>query len=400
MIEHCQYYTKNIYSKLLVDKIDVESPNIVLDMGVGDGSLTMAAFNKWSNAQYIALDIDEKNCEAIRNFSPKIKIILEDGLSPRFNEKLKIKVGSVDVAICNPPYHKIKVEKSQEIIFKNAYLDSCISNHNITSDIIFLANNLSLLKENGSLGIILPDGLLTRADLRSLRADLVNNHTLKYIIQLPDRIFNKTEARTHILILTKGKSQYSTVSLLKADFNGNCIDRIEIQKYSLIERMDFDFQKWNLSHKRDGITLSDINVEISRGSFSHKELKNFDIRYFHTTNFNNNKFLSNEKQDYQWSNKIIAEEGDILMARVGKRCVGKLAIVKKGNILISDCVYRIRVPEIYRKIVWNLFNSSFGEEWINVYSHGVCAQVISKKDLLGFPININLKNMVLLSVTA
>lgn len=393
MIDYCQYYTKNIYSKLLVDKIDVESPNIVLDMGVGDGSLTMAAFNRWSNAQYIALDIDEKNCETIRNFSSKIKIILDDGLSPRFNEKLKIKVGSVDVAICNPPYHKIKVEKSQEIIFKSAYLDSCISNHNVTSDIIFLANNLSLLRENGSLGIILPDGLLTRADFRSLRADLVNNHTLRYIIQLPDRIFNKTEARTHILILTKGKSQYSTVSLLKADFGGICIDRIEIQKCNLIERMDFNFQKWNLIHKREGITLSDINVQIARGSFSHKELKNLDNRYFHTTNFNNNKFISIEKQEYQWSNKIIAEEGDILMARVGKRCVGKLAYIETGNILISDCVYRIRVPKMYRRIVWDTLNSSYGKEWIKVYSHGVCAQVISKRDLLGFPLNINIKKM-------
>ena len=395
MIEHCQYYTKNIYSKLLVDKIDVESPNIVLDMGVGDGSLTMAAFNKWSNAQYIALDIDEKNCEAIRNFSPKIKIILEDGLSPRFNEKLKIKVGSVDVAICNPPYHKIKVEKFQETIFKNAYLDSCINYHNITSDILFLANNLSLLRENGSLGIILPDGLLTRADFRTLRSDLVNNHTLRYIIQLPDRIFNKTEARTHILILTKGKSQYSSVSLLKADNYGNCIDRIEIQKYSLIERMDFNFQKWNLIHRNEGISLRDINAEIARGSFSHKELREANIRYFHTTNFNNNKFFSIEDQEYKWRNKIIAEKGDILMARVGKRCVGKLAYIEQGNILISDCVYRIRVPEIYRRLVWDLLNSSYGEEWIKVFSHGVCAQVISKGDLLGFRLNINLKNMAL-----
>jgi len=390
MINYSQYYTNNIYSQLLVEKIDIESPGLILDMGVGDGSLTKAAIRRWSEANYIAIDLDQRNCDAMQGFSSRLRIIREDGLKPNLNESLKIKVGSVDVAICNPPYQKIKAHKSQEIIFTRANLNSCINNKNITSDIVFLANNLSLLKENGYLGIILPDGLLTRADLQNLRADLLYNHTLKYIIQLPDKIFNKTEARTHIIILSKGKSQYSKVTLLLANSRGEYTDQIEIQKEYLVERMDFNFHKWKLLNKIKGITFGDIKVEITRGSFTHKELKEMDIEYFHTIHFNNNIFLNFNKRENNWKNKIFAESGDILMARVGKRCAGKLAIIEHGSSILSDCVYRIRVPELYRKIAWDLLNSNFGRDWIKVHSHGVCAQVISKKDLLNFPVFLNL----------
>jgi len=142
--------------------------------------------------------------------------------------------------------------------------------------------------------------------------------------------------------------------------------------------------------KIKGITFGDIKVEITRGSFTHKELKEMDIEYFHTIHFNNNIFLNFNKRENNWKNKIFAESGDILMARVGKRCAGKLAIIEHGSSILSDCVYRIRVPELYRKIAWDLLNSNFGRDWIKVHSHGVCAQVISKKDLLNFPVFLNL----------
>lgn len=59
------------------------------------------------------------------------------------------------------------------------------------------------LRDGRELGIILPDSVMTNHYYNDLRKDLLFNHNIKCIIQLPDNIFNKTEARTHILIIQK-----------------------------------------------------------------------------------------------------------------------------------------------------------------------------------------------------
>ena len=81
-----------------------------------------------------------------------------------------------------------------------------------------------------------------------------------------------------------------------------------------------------------------------------------------------------------------AREGDILLARVGKRCIGKVAIIESGRINISDCVYRIRPPEGMAEYLLDSFLSDKGQRWFEAHAHGVCAKVISKRDLLQFPV--------------
>jgi len=382
MIELSQYYTQQLFSRLLVNSIDFDLPSVILDIGVGDGSLTKAALDRWVNAKFIAIDIDKKNCENLRTYSDLIIIANEDGLDPSINRKLKIKFGSVDVAICNPPYGLIVNEKLYEPIFKRANLNSCLKLKRIPSDIVFFANNISMLRQGGQLGIILPDGVLTRKDLKDLRKDIIYNHTLKFIIQLPDNIFKGTEAKTHILILSKGKSNYSHVNLMLADENGQCSNALRIDKFKLIERMDYSYHLGNSQNKeRRGENLRDIGVVINRGSFTHKELKILCIDHLHTTNINNIDFES-DSIPVQFQSKVTVSHDDIIMARVGKRCIGKIARIQSGEYLISDCLYRIRVPKPFLSKVWEFLNSLDGINWMNSVAHGVCSKVISKEDLL------------------
>ncbi len=381
-----QYYTQQIYSKLLINTIDVEYPAMILDMGVGDGSLTKAALERWNAAQYFAVDIDSKNCEIIKSVSDSIVIVNEDGLDPSINKKLKIKVGTIDVAICNPPYGTILNEETFNILYKRAKLNSCITLKRVPLDVVFLANNLSMLKEGGQLGIILPDGVLTRKDLRGLRRELMNNHTIKSIIQLPDNIFKGTEARTHILILSKGQSNYKKVNVMFANENGEIKNVLHVDKNDLIDRMDYSFHLWKSEQTLSiGKSLLDLGVHISRGSYTHKDIKRLGVNYIHTTNIFDEQINSILLPE-EYKAKIYALKGDILMARVGKRCIGKIAYIEKGEYLITDCIYRLRVPPKYRKVIWNYLNSKEVNTWMNVSAHGVCSKVISKEDLLNLRI--------------
>jgi type I restriction enzyme M protein len=381
-----RFYTEQSISSLLIDSLNVSSPRVILDLGIGEGSLTRAAYKKWSKANFFGIDIDTERIKKTLHELPYVTIKTANGVDNNIISKLNIKVGSVDVAVCNPPYLKIKKDKKYDNLFKNAQLHNCHKLKYYTSDLIFLAHNLRILKPCGVLGIILPDGLLTGQDFKLFRHDLLTNHTIKSIIQLPDKIFNKTEARTHILIVQKGKkTNYKEVNLFLSDKNGICIDSQKVNTAHLLNRMDFTYHKWEREESTSNLTLGCINADIKRGSYSYKLLKDTNCNYFHTTTFQNKNVHSFKNNIYN-SDKIVAQKGDILIARVGKRCIGKFSLVRSGRILISDCVYRVRVKKEYLPIVLKALESNKGREWFKVNSHGVCALVISKKDLLNFPL--------------
>lgn len=385
-----RYYTENKFSQLLVSNLKQRKPKSILDLGVGEGALIQAAYNRWLSATFYAADIDKKKINSTNKKLPFVDIIYANGLSSNIDRRLNVNIGSIDVAICNPPYLKIQNELKYKSLFEEASLNECLKLSNLTSDLIFLAQNLKFLKTKGELGIILPDTLVTGHNFELLRKSLVLNHKITSIIQLPDNVFRKTEARTHILILEKGLKCSDNIPLYKANTLGQYENQITVKSESVINRMDFDYHFWeqNKNIKNEKFfTLSDLNVDIKRGSLTHKDLKENYRTFFHTTDF---KYLKTKKiskiELRKKTGHISAKKGDILLSRVGKRCIGKVAIVKEGEFLISDCIYRIRVAKKYQNKIFYALLSEDGQEWLKINAHGVCAQVISKSDLLKFPI--------------
>ena len=264
----------------------------------------------------------------------------------------------------------------------------CINDYNhLTSDIIFLAQNLLLLKDGGELGIIVPDGLLTSKRFSIFREKLLTNYKLTGVIELPSNIFKRTEAKTHILIIKKSLCNSLSLPLYLANEDGTISSKILIKKDDLIFRMDYKYHQWKInSHHKGDKSLFTRDVTIMRGSRSKKQLEGIGVKYLHTSDLKSQycerEFSVQKKLDYL----RYAEEGDLLMSRVGKRCIGKLMYINKGNIAISDCIFRIRIPVAHRAQIISILNSKPGREWIDAHSHGVCAKVISKSDLLNFQI--------------
>lgn len=388
-----QFYTHDNFSRLLLSKILTKNPQRVLEIGVGGGSLVRAAKKKWKHSDIIGGDIDSKNVHTLKEEFPSIKLFVINGLSSKLREELKLELGSVDVAICNPPYMAIKKSAELGTILEESLLGSLDDYNQITSDIIFLAQNLLLLKDGGELGIIVPDGLLTCHRFSIFRKKLLCNYKLTGIIELPSKIFKKTEAKTHILVIKKSLCTSPSVPIYLANENGTIASKISIKKSDLIFRMDYKYHTWKKSsHQKGTKSLVDLNVIIMRGSRSKKQLDLLGIDYVHTTDLKDQycerEFSMKKKVD----NLRYAEEGDILMSRVGKRCIGKLLYLTKGNIPISDCIYRIRIPVEHRDGVILSLNSVFGRNWVAAHSHGVCARVISKGDLLNFKCKIDIND--------
>ncbi len=384
-----RYYTSEKFSKLLINQFSNEIPENIIDLGVGGGALLRAAIDRWINASYFAADVDKRSIIKIKSELPFVNSFHLDTLKDEVSEKIQLQKGNVDIAICNPPFLKIKNESSYESLFKEANLFQCQELKRLTSDIIFLAKNLQLLKNKGELGIILPDSLITGKEFIPLRNAILQQHNLRGIIELPESIFAKTEALTHILIIEKNGNTDKKSPLFLSDKTGKIIDQIEVDKNSLSERMDFKYHLWEKkcrSQKKHNF-LHELKVEIKRGTLTHKVLKETRDNFIHTTNMIDKKMNQSLSNSYSTNEKfLMTRKGDILLARVGRGCIGKVCMITKGRVPISDCIYRIRVPEKYRIKVWNALISFEGQNWLRANAHGVCAKVISIKDLYNLPI--------------
>jgi tRNA1(Val) A37 N6-methylase TrmN6 len=382
-----RYYTNNKISTLLISNLLTNDPNRILDLGVGDASLTIAAYSRWENAKFFATEIEPQKAAAIEKKLSFVKVLNYDTLKPNASQVLKLKFGSIDIAICNPPYIRLENKERYIKLFKSVGCDNFNKLSKITSEIVFFAHNLKLLKENGELGIIVSDSLITGKEFRLFRETIFNNFEVRRIIQLPDKVFNKTEARTHIIFIRKSKSINKSCELLSSDLKGKLSEQLEIEKSYLIDRMDYQFHKAKIHSNQNIKTLKQIGAIIKRGSFSYKELRNSKLPYFHSIHYKGSgdhvEFRRPIAKNYQ---KFACTVGDILMCRVGKRVVGKVVLIKDGSIINSDCIYKISVPEEYRNVLLKSFLSKDGKAWLKAYAHGVCALVISKTDLENFPL--------------
>lgn len=386
-----RYYTETDISSLVINSFECIAPESIIDLGIGQGSLAFAAVQKWKYAKLYGADVDRKALSHTKEKIPGAKLFAKCAINGNILKPLQKATGEVDVAVCNPPYELLKNKKIYRDILKRAgFADSCEKTSRLTSDIIFLAQNINILRDGGNLAIILPDTPLTGNNFYAFRVELLLRHCVYKIIQLPSTSFQKTEAMTHVLYLRKNTPQIENVPIYSVGQAGDISVPLYVNKADLAKRMDYSFFK-NLSertsHNSSGI-LASFCPKIFRGNRSKKELETNGSNFLHTSDLSvKPKCLSFNKSKSALHSPITAKTGDIVISRVGKRCLGRVAYVKRGEVEISDCIICIRVARHYRKYLWDFFSSPNGIHKLQAISHGVCAKFITKQDILNIDID-------------
>ncbi|MBZ0093292.1 MAG: SAM-dependent methyltransferase [Sulfuricellaceae bacterium] len=303
--------------------------------------------------------------------------------------KLGLEEGQADVAVCNPPYLPATDIPGVHEILRAVDLHQCVSAKRVTTEIVFIAQNLRLLRPGGELAVIVPDGLATHHHYADLRQALCECHGLYRVIQLPDRFFAQTEARTHILYLRKQAGTANEIRLAGAATDGGLTEDVVISPSLARTRLDYSFHSYAAAYNSTVITLRDLGAEVMRGLFTHKECQSDKLPFFHTTDF---KRFPKGRVAYpiyaDLAERWTAQAGDFLIPRVGARCLHYSARVVSGHPVMTDCVYRIRVAPQWRQAVWKALSSTEGIRWRQQAGHGVCARVLSKEMLLEFPVSV------------
>src|SRR6185437_6090954 len=58
-----RYYTSSAVSSLLVDQLPATKPRAVLDLGSGQGALSLAASRRWSRSGLVTVDVDARGID-------------------------------------------------------------------------------------------------------------------------------------------------------------------------------------------------------------------------------------------------------------------------------------------------------------------------------------------------
>ncbi|MDT3380215.1 N-6 DNA methylase [Labrys neptuniae] len=385
-----RYYTDPVIGQVFVSLFDCRHASAILDLGSGAGSLTVAAAKRWADARIQTVDVDLSAEKHIRlGMASAGHQAHEHLVADVLDENLPDMVGGprFDLAVCNPPYTRIRWRVGFARILTESGMDRlhAIPPEALSSDIMFIAQILRLAERGAEIGVIVPDGLVSARRSRAIRQALLERVRVMRVVQLPRGSFRGTEAQAHIIVFENEQGRGEPVDISYLGMDG-ISSPISISADAAEFRMDYRFYQSVGKITKRGFTLREINAEIKRGSLSSAEARDCNDPVFHTNSFTQpSPFayrLATERIGVDRPGRRIAEPGDILLARVDRDLQKKICIVTRGWAVLTDCIYRIRVSATWRDAVLRGLLSEEGQAALTRVSRGVGARMLNKEDLL------------------
>lgn len=381
-----QVFTPPSIAKLLVEAIPPAARKVV-DVGAGHGVLARAAIAQCRGASATLIEQDVSHVQFLREQIEKcFNVVQADALSPGLIEKL-IGRSTKPVILSNPPYGML--QSAHKFTKNDAEMVPVIDGAGwVRGDVAFMSRIWDATNLGATLGLIVASPIICGSAYSQLRKVLVERMSNLVITELNSRTFAGAEVRAFIITGTRSVKRSRNVLLRLADEQGQIQSELAISNAEAALRLDYSYHsvaaEFSLKSAHTLGTLAELEVSVTRGSRSQKAFKALGYAAFHTTNFaRDGKFLelSGAAAGYN-----TADPGDILIPRVGTRCLLHEARVVSGVGLITDCVYRIRANEKVRENVWRTLNSSFGREWRTRFAEGSCAKYLTITSIKSLPI--------------
>ncbi|KAI3594345.1 hypothetical protein D9X30_0577 [Cupriavidus sp. U2] len=386
-----RYFTREAVGAILVEAMGIAQPNTILDLGAGDGALTLAAAKVWSDCNFITVDIDESaTCASLpTKEGPRFQHCFADALSLDLDQRLGVALGTVDGTVCNPPYIRSRWRKRFGELLEDVGLSGVMPQiQDVGADLLFLAQSLRFARDGARLGFILPDGFVAGERHAAARRALMAQHRIERVIELPRGIFQRTDAKAHVLVLEKNRPGQEFVVIEGLDAGGKRTPTsLRVPKDHAESRLDYSHYLQGGGRSLSG-KLGDLLAEIKRGNISSSERKAKQYPVFHTTDFPGigsavpREFRLPRALATSNEGAIVASKGDILIARVGRNLEQKVAVVASGKIVLSDCVFRLKPKSGKYTELIEFLCSDAGRNQLSALSHGVSAKFITKKALL------------------
>ena len=381
-----QVFTPQPIASLLAESIPANCLPIrrVLDLGAGKGALTAALLARHKHAKATLVEIDSSYVSILRTLAPKRATVTHADV---LDQGWACAQGP-DVVVSNPPYGTIAITREAKDMLDLSGLRIPISGNWVRGDAAFVARAWRIAALGSGLGLIVASPIVRDRAYMPLRERLIGELRGLCVTQLHEGTFRNAEVRAFLITGQRAANRCRNVHLRKAMTNGNITDEMTVSYRAAVVSLDIDYHR-SLEHL--GLTATDrtetlgsVGTVIVRGSRSQRDYERLGLSAFHTTDFSeaaDEVILSGASDGFH-----AAKPGDILIPRVGSRCLVKQTRVRDGSGLFTDCVYRLVVGLRARPRVWKTLSSSFGADWRLANAGGSCAKHLTIQTLLTMPL--------------
>ena len=366
-------------------------PNLAADLGIGKGALSLALARRFPNAPIVGIDhysVPRESRKLMRTAG--ITLAHRDIGVSTFPAWFTKRYGRVHTVISNPPFTYIDDAPAARQLLSNHGM--IVGEKKQRLDLIFLAQAMAMLHGSGEAAFVLPVSAfsMTRS-LRNLKT-MVERFGLCELIRLPQTLYSDADVQTAVLIMrpNQARAGRDRFRVYAADRDGAMESTGVFSARALIDY----YGEAEPASSSAANSIAGLGGTVTRGRLSSRELAKHGVSHFHTTSFKAHKtarLVFDEEPSHAFGVDVPASAGDILLPRVGTRCLGRSAIVVQGSRHISDCVFRISTPEAKRRQLWEFLSSDAGSTWQLSLARGTCAKFISQQDLLSAPLPVPIR---------
>lgn len=182
-------------------------------------------------------------------------------------ERLQLGKEQFNVVVGNPPFGDSIKEGDEDQLGKNSLENYkvAIGRRQVPSEHVIVEHSINLLKEDGHLGFILPDGFFNNQGEQSncpqLRSFLVKNGIILSVISLPDFAFRKSGAQNKTSILFYKKFNYNERVLFESAYdesiaNGKSDDEAILNGLSELNYHVFMAEAHDIGYSSTGSLIS------------------------------------------------------------------------------------------------------------------------------------------------
>jgi len=388
-----QYMTPDVVADLVARQIPRAS-TAVIDLAAGDCSLLRAAHKSNPSARLLGYEIDPEMHRKGKHRLSCAEVLLANGLSGKSHTKL---TGHEKVTVVgNPPFAEITPTAMTQKILLNAFPEITTKLGGRRAEVYFLARSLLIARATGgTVAILMPISFADGDIYTQYRLELMRNYCVKKAIEIPGSAFTSTEARTILLVIdTANTSCAKEIEIGRFNVEAKKVERIYLGELQPGQRLDARYYDGRAQFNASCLMLKDLGVTITRGQYSHKEAKNLELAAIHTSDLAKatdgqmslgiSHTLRNKAVALQANS--IAQTGDILLPRTGTRVSWAPVVVSSGCAPITDHVFRIRAPSASLELVKQAFMHPSFTTWLKCTAKGVCATVLTKRELLTMPV--------------
>ncbi len=361
-----------------------------LELGSGSGRLAEAVRNGADPQSYVGVELEPAMIGCCHSW-PGFRYLQQDVLAIGSLAKA-LERQAFDRVIGNPPYgmQGISVEAKARLQSLCPELD--LQGSWAPVDLYFVLESLSRLKSDGVAAFIVGADIPCGLQSMPFRRMLLEAASEVECYELPQFAFGRAyaEVQAYVLIARYGRGALRHVTLGRMDeeFSLSALRKVDPARATEsmgLRRYEFQEMDEALRRTSDGITLKDLGVSIVRGSRTRSQFAQLGIQHFHTSDFPKSG-TEITLEGVSGAGFQQATVGDILLPRVGTRCLERKAVVVEGQSPFSEAVFRLRAPAKHQERLVRWMTSGECASWRSAAARGSCAKHLTVSTLLGMPV--------------